>query len=106
MMPYYGNPGINYYREQPQVPDQQIVQLEPHTTTLIEPFIYHALLAMNYSSVTVETNKGTIRGLLTDVKPDHIVLDVSDQLYFIRLQEITWIMPTQKPAIPAKDQYS
>ncbi|OIJ14429.1 hypothetical protein BKP37_08510 [Anaerobacillus alkalilacustris] len=44
--------------------------------------------------VVIETIRGTLRGRLTDVHPDHVVLEVSGIPYFVRIQQINWVMPT------------
>jgi hypothetical protein len=31
--------------------------------------------------------------MLRDVKPDHIVISSHDHLFFIRMQQIIWVMP-------------
>lgn len=45
--------------------------------------------------VVVDTGKGTLRGKLQQVKPDHIVLRQPEgkPTFFIRLQKVVWVMP-------------
>lgn len=48
---------------------------------------------INYP-VVIETNRGTIRGTLVEVQPDHVVIEVSGRFYFVRIQQINWVMPS------------
>ncbi|MCA1320539.1 YuzF family protein [Bacillus tianshenii] len=60
---------------------------------LVEPFVYQTLMSIKGSTVVVETSRGSIRGILRDVKPDHIVLFEGDSSFFVRSAEIIWVMP-------------
>lgn len=60
---------------------------------LVEPFVYQTLMSIKGSTVVVETSRGSIRGILRDVKPDHIVLFEGDSNFFVRSAEIIWVMP-------------
>jgi hypothetical protein len=60
---------------------------------LYDPYVVEALKSLMGKELIVETSRGSIRGELTDVKPDHIVLSTNDTSFFIRIQEIIWIMP-------------
>lgn len=43
--------------------------------------------------ITVETTKGSLRGKLSTVMPDHIVIEVKDTPFFVRIQQIVWVFP-------------
>ncbi|MFD2637942.1 YuzF family protein [Piscibacillus salipiscarius] len=93
MSMYYGNQGFSW-GNQPQLPsqaDNHQIQL----FTLFEPFMYQTLISLINQHVVVETDKGALRGQLIDVKIDHIALEISGNIYFVRIQEISWVMPTQ-----------
>ncbi|MRX73180.1 DUF2642 domain-containing protein [Bacillus lacus] len=62
--------------------------------TVIDPYVYQTLQSVTGSMLVVQTVRDTIRGRLTDVKPDHIIIQVnSDSTFFIRIQQIVSIMP-------------
>lgn len=66
---------------------------EPIQYMLVEPFVFQTLMSIKNSTVVVETSRGSIRGTLKDVKPDHIVLYEGDSNFFVRTAEIIWVMP-------------
>lgn len=59
----------------------------------VDPFVVQTLTSIVGSHVVVETVRGSMRGVLVDVKPDHIVLKVHDSSFFIRIANIVWVMP-------------
>ncbi|SDZ30078.1 Protein of unknown function [Evansella caseinilytica] len=61
--------------------------------SLYDPFLIHVLQSMLGRTVAVETSKGSVRGKLADVKPDHIAIQTKEASFFIRVQEIVWVMP-------------
>ncbi|MDQ0254873.1 hypothetical protein J2S74_002255 [Evansella vedderi] len=61
--------------------------------SLYDPFLVQTLQSILGKSIVVETSKGSIRGKLADVKPDHICLQSKEASFFIRIQEIVWVMP-------------
>lgn len=73
---------------------------QPQASTIVEPYMYQTLLSLIHYSVVLETNRGTMRGILTHVSPDHITIDVSGHCYFVRLQQINWVMPTTQSQVP------
>ncbi|MBN2910019.1 DUF2642 domain-containing protein [Polycladomyces sp. WAk] len=44
--------------------------------------------------ITVETARGSVRGRLYSVLPDHIVVDSGGSPFLIRTQQIIWVVPT------------
>ncbi|MCT8138345.1 YuzF family protein [Anaerobacillus sp. CMMVII] len=61
--------------------------------TMVDPYVYQTLLTIVQKTIVVQTSEGSIRGALVDVKPDHIVVDVSGSPFFIRTQCIVWVKP-------------
>ncbi|MCA0989320.1 YuzF family protein [Guptibacillus algicola] len=65
----------------------------PTLTSLVDPYVYETLQSINGSMVTVETTRGSLRGVLSTVMPDHIVVQVNQVPFFIRIQQIVWVFP-------------
>ncbi|UTR15725.1 YuzF family protein [Salipaludibacillus sp. LMS25] len=61
--------------------------------SLYDPFVYQTLQSVQGSMVVVQTCQGNIRGRVAEVKPDHVVIDSDGVTYFIRTQQIIWVMP-------------
>lgn len=93
MSMYYSQP--NFAWDNQSHMQSQYDHYQHQLMTLFEPFMYQTFLSLINQNVVVETNKGTLRGQLMDVKIDHIALKISGNIYFVRTQEISWIMPTQ-----------
>ncbi|MCT8138344.1 YuzF family protein [Anaerobacillus sp. CMMVII] len=62
--------------------------------TMVDPFVIQTLQTVIGKELIVETTKDTIRGILKDVKLDHITLMAGNSPFFIRIQQIVSIMPT------------
>lgn len=64
-------------------------------TTLVDPYVVEALRMVIGRSVVIETVRGNLQGILTDVKPDHIVVKAyeNDTIFYVRIQQIVYIMP-------------
>jgi hypothetical protein len=84
---YYN--GMDYMRNH----HYQQGAMQHQMVMLYDPYVVEALKSVMGKELVVETSRGSIRGELTDVKPDHIVLSTNDTSFFIRIQEIIWIMP-------------
>ncbi|WP_270182681.1 YuzF family protein [Alkalihalobacillus sp. CinArs1] len=65
----------------------------PTLTSLVDPYVYETLQSITGSMVTVETTRGSLRGVLQTVMPDHIVVQVKQTPFFIRIQQIVWVFP-------------
>ncbi|MCD7036219.1 YuzF family protein [Metabacillus sp. GX 13764] len=65
----------------------------PKMVTLVEPYVYHTLQGAIGKTIIVQTVRDTLRGKLTDVKPDHAVIQIDGSTFFVRLQHIVYIMP-------------
>ncbi|MFA9559115.1 YuzF family protein [Evansella sp. AB-rgal1] len=72
---------------------QERAEVELEYAALYDPFVVQSLQSVLGRNVVVETSKGSIRGKLADVKPDHICIHMKDATFFIRIQEIVWFMP-------------
>ncbi|MFO1446170.1 YuzF family protein [Bacillus sp. Bva_UNVM-123] len=59
----------------------------------IDPYVYHTLQSIIKSMVIVETTKGTVSGSLKSVMPDHIIVESGGSSFFIRTQQIVWVIP-------------
>jgi hypothetical protein len=70
-------------------------QTPPQLFMLIDPYVYQTLQTIIGKEIVVETVRGNVQGVLRDTKPDHIVVQNSDALFFVRIQQIIWIMPKQ-----------
>lgn len=68
---------------------------QPIKYTLIEPYVIETLRMVIGRSVVIETVRGNLQGVLTDVKPDHIVIRSynDDTFFYVRLQQIVHVMP-------------
>ncbi|WP_425432226.1 YuzF family protein [Halobacillus massiliensis] len=63
--------------------------------TLIDPYVYQTLSSLTGQGVVVETIRGSLRGKLRTVMPDHIIVEVNNVPFFIRTQQIVWVSPFQ-----------
>lgn len=72
---------------------QEKNHLTPQYRTMVDPFVVQTLQTVIGKELIVQTTKDTIRGILNDVKPDHIMLMAGDSPFFIRIQQIVSVMP-------------
>ena len=65
-------------------------------TTLVDPYVVEVLRTIIGQSVVIETVRGNLQGILSDVKPDHVVVKSYDNgtVFFVRIQQIVHVMPT------------
>lgn len=70
-----------------------VVPTMPIQVSVVDPYVVRALVSLMGSQVIVETSRGNLRGIVRDVKPDHVVLLVGDENFFVRICEIIWVMP-------------
>ncbi len=61
--------------------------------SIVDPYVVQAAQSLLGKVAVIETVRNTQRGKLVDVKPDHIVAQIGDELFFIRIQMIVSIMP-------------
>lgn len=57
---------------------------------LCDPYVYEALTGFQNTSLAVQTIRGSVRGVLRKVMPDHIVIDMGGSLFYIRTEQIIW----------------
>lgn len=71
------------------------MQAIPMPMSCVDPYLVSALLPMTGKKLVVETVRGSLTGMLMDVKPDHIVIGEphGDSKFYIRIAEIVHIMP-------------
>ncbi|RKD31288.1 hypothetical protein BET03_03450 [Thermohalobacter berrensis] len=69
--------------------------MSTQNVTLVDPYVIRTLETIRGRNVVVETVRGSLHGVLMDVKPDHIVVksDNGDSRFFVRIQQIVHIMP-------------
>jgi hypothetical protein len=76
---------MSYYKED----DYRV----PKLVSVVDPYVYEALQSVRGKHVVVQTTHGNVRGIVKDVKPDHMVIMERDSPFFVRIQQIIWIMP-------------
>ncbi|QDI93017.1 DUF2642 domain-containing protein [Salicibibacter halophilus] len=64
--------------------------------TLSDPYVYHSLMDLENEMVGVQTVRGTLRGRLKSVYPDHIMVDMGDREFFVRVQQIIWFFQAEE----------
>ncbi|MGD9677672.1 MAG: DUF2642 domain-containing protein [Vulcanibacillus sp.] len=71
------------------------MQTIPTQVFCVEPYLVSTLLTLMGRKLVVETVRGSVSGILFDVKPDHIVIGEigDDSKFYIRISEIVHIMP-------------
>ncbi|MFP7735017.1 YuzF family protein [Priestia aryabhattai] len=67
--------------------------------TLSDPYVYQNLVKLVRAKVAVQTAHGSVRGTLLNVEPDHIVVEMGGNSFFIRTQQIIWMV--SNPSSPA-----
>lgn len=58
-----------------------------------DPYVYQALTALHNQSLAVQTTRGSVRGILQQVMPDHIVIMMGGAPFYIRTAQIIWFQP-------------
>ncbi|WP_438316490.1 YuzF family protein [Sporosarcina sp. FA9] len=66
-------------------------QSEIEVVSIIDPYLYQRLLSFRNMNVVINTTKNPLQGLLNSVSPDHVVIEVSNTPFYVRIQEIVWI---------------
>jgi hypothetical protein len=66
---------------------------KPKMVSVVDPYVYQTLQSVMGKHVVIETVRGSVRGMVKDVKLDHVL--IMDRVpFFVRIQQIVWIMPT------------
>lgn len=60
---------------------------------LTDPYVYEALMALQNKNLAVQTVRGSVRGVLKKVMPDHIVVQMGGSPFYIRTSQIIWVQP-------------
>lgn len=68
-------------------------QETPSYVSHIDPYVYHTLQSITESMIVVQTIRGAVTGRLKTVMPDHIVVESGGSSFFIRTQQIIWVIP-------------
>ncbi|WP_437349672.1 DUF2642 domain-containing protein [Paenibacillus humicus] len=42
--------------------------------------------------MVIQTFRDPVRGTITDVKPDHVLLQTDNSPFFLRTQQMIWVM--------------
>ena len=66
-------------------------QSQVEMVNIVDPYLYQRLLSFKNMHVVIKTTKNPLQGLLTSVSPDHVVIEVSNTPFYVRIQEIVWI---------------
>lgn len=72
---------------------EQVNSFNTQYQTLVDPFVIQTLQKVIGKELVVETTKDTIRGVLKEVKPDHVMLMAGNSAFFVRIQQIVTVMP-------------
>ncbi|CAM5184028.1 hypothetical protein UACE39S_05451 [Ureibacillus acetophenoni] len=67
-----------------------------------DPYVYQTLTTIVGKLVTVQTIRGSVRGSLKNVLPDHIVVESNGTPFFICTQQIIWVFPLNKKKVEGK----
>ncbi len=70
----------------------------PVAASLVDPYLLQTLQGLIGCVVAVQTARGTVHGRLSHLTPDHVVVDVSNAPFFIRLQQVIWVVPLTSPS--------
>lgn len=60
---------------------------------MASPYIFETLNRMLNHYIAVQTVRGSVRGILRMVAPDHIVVEMGGCPFYIRVEQIIWIQP-------------
>ncbi|MFK3961554.1 YuzF family protein [Guptibacillus hwajinpoensis] len=66
---------------------------QPQLISSVDPYVYQTLMSIEGRMITVQTTNGSLQGMLQSVMPDHIVLQVNETPFFVRIQQIVWVFP-------------
>lgn len=60
---------------------------------LKDPFVYQSLMGLKNTTIAVQTARGPVRGRLSNVMPDHIVVMMGGKPFHVRTDQIIWYYP-------------
>ncbi|TMW71813.1 YuzF family protein [Alteribacter natronophilus] len=81
-----------FYHDAAESDDVRQEEGEVEYVVNYDPFVVETLESVTGSRLVFQTKRGSVRGKLIDVKPDHIVVEQEGGTFFIRIQEIVWIL--------------
>ncbi|APA02427.1 MULTISPECIES: YuzF family protein [Bacillus subtilis group] len=55
---------------------------------LSDPYVYQALMGLHNQSLAVQTTHGSVRGVLREVMPDHIVIMMGGTPFYVRTAQV------------------
>ncbi|PZD97645.1 hypothetical protein DNH61_01890 [Paenibacillus sambharensis] len=67
--------------------------MQTPSAVLSDPYVYQSLQPYTGKWVALDTPRGSLRGELKSVMPDHIVVLVGQTPFLVRIQQIIWIYP-------------
>lgn len=65
--------------------------VENMSMQISNPYLFETIKGLTGQQIVVQTGKNIQRGVLTSVLPDHIVIEICQTPFFIRMDEIVWI---------------
>ena len=68
-------------------------QQTPSFVSHIDPYVYQTFQGIAGAFVVVQTIRGSVSGRLKTVMPDHIVVESGGSPFYIRTQQIIWVIP-------------
>ncbi|GAE24452.1 hypothetical protein JCM9140_382 [Halalkalibacter wakoensis JCM 9140] len=69
-------------------------QNHPQMVAGVDPYMIQTFQSLLSSNVVIQTTEGLVRGIVADVKADHVVIDVKNCPFFVRIQQIVWVKPS------------
>ncbi len=63
--------------------------------------VLYALQQWQGKVITIQTTRGTLRGILQEVMPDHVHLLVNGAPFIVRIAEMVWFGPNLSPEQPS-----
>lgn len=77
-----------------QISPAQISPAYAQSVSPIDPYMVEAFRRLIGHCVCFETTRGRIEGTIMDVKPDHVLLELThNRQACVRIAEIVWTMP-------------
>jgi hypothetical protein len=59
-----------------------------------DPYVYQTLTSIIGKEIVVQlSNNSVVKGVLSQVLPDHIVVETNKTPFFVRTQQIIWVSP-------------
>ena len=64
------------------------------STSALRSYVYQTLTSIIGKNIVVQlSNNSAVQGVLSQVLPDHIVVETNKTPFFIRTQQIIWVSP-------------